>query len=451
MVSERDFQNKPVPQHELQTVPLFPEPLRKELERETITSLLDLDLYKMTMGQFVFDHYPDVPVKYEFINRTKSVKLADFIPQDILEAQLSRIQNIKISDEEIEYLRTAEIRGQKLFREDYLQFLKNMELPKITVSREDGQYKIGMEGPWASNIYWETLVLSTVNELFYRTVRYYSGKNEEEVKAEGERRLDGKIAKLKEFIDSEKREGREGPFFMDFGTRRRYAGDWQKYAIAKMAKAIPYNFTGTSNVLLGKELGLPIKGTFAHEMDMIFSGIFYDEDDRAGTFESHDRMMDMWYEEYGAPLSVALTDTYGSEFFFEHFTHEQAEKWIGIRQDSGDPYEFGENAIAFYEKMGIDPKEKTIVFSDGLDVDAIIDIYNRFKGKIRMIFGWGTTLTNDVGFNTLSLVVKATEANGHGTAKLSDNIAKAVGKQEDKERAIRLSHYHHTYSKEPKV
>lgn len=427
------------------------ESLRKEFERETISSLLDLDLYKLTMAQFAWRHFPDVPVKYEFTNRTKSVRIAEFVPQDVLENHLRQIQNLQISDEEIAYLRTVEIRGSKIFQEDYLQSLKDLKLPEVKLSGEGGQYKIEVEGPWSSAIYWETLILSTVNELYYRALRHNTGKTEDEVRAEGRNRLRAKIDRLQAYIEEVEKEGFDGPYFMDFGTRRRYAGDWQEEVVGEMAKAFPKYFIGTSNVFLGQKLDLPVKGTFAHEMDMIFSGIFYDEDEKAGTFISHNKVLEMWYEDYGEPLSVALTDTFGSDFFFDHFSYEQAKNWIGVRQDSGDPIEFGEKTIAFYESKGIDPQEKTIVFSDGLDVETIIQIHRHFKGRTRMIFGWGTTLTNDVGFSTLSLVVKATEANGYGTAKLSDNIAKAIGKPEDRERAIKMTQYKTDYYEECKV
>lgn len=271
------------------------------------------------------------------------------------------------------------------------------------------------------------------------------------VRTEGNKRLQAKIRDLKEYITQQEKEGYEGPYFMDFGTRRRKSGQWQKHIVSEMAAAFPKNFISTSNVLLGKELGLKVGGTLAHEMDMVFSGIFFDEDEKAGTFISHNKLMEMWYQEYGEVLSVGLPDTYGSDFFFRNFTPEQAKKWIGVRHDSGDPIEFGERVIAFYEKNGINPAEKTIIFSDGLDVEAIKKIHTHFRGRVRMIFGWGTTLTNDVGIPTLSIVAKATEANGHPTTKLSDNLAKAIGLAWIKERAIRFSRQHFRQNITPTV
>jgi nicotinate phosphoribosyltransferase len=427
------------------------ENLRKELERPTISSLLDLDLYKLTMGQFAWRHFPNVPVTYEFTNRTSSVAVVEHVPQSILEAQLKRIQNLSVSEAEIAYLKTVKVGERRTFTDDYLDSLRDLHLPDVHVSREDGQYHISTKGPWAQAIYWETLILSTVNELYYRSILAESGKTETEVRNTGIEHLQAKIDKLKAYIAAEKNMGRTGPMFMDFGTRRRFAGDWQEKVVSEMAKAFPDNFTGTSNVNIASKLNIPARGTFAHEMDMVFSGIFYEEDDAAGAFTSHNKLLDMWYDEHGAPLSVALTDTYGSDFFFANFSPEQARKWNGIRQDSGDPIEFGERAIRFYKEHGIDPNTKTIVFSDGLDIDSIISIYEHFKGRLKSSFGWGTTLTNDVGFKTLSLVVKATEANGHKTTKLSDNLAKATGDPTTKERAVRLAGYTRNFFQECQV
>lgn len=421
------------------------EKLRIELEKPTVSSLIDLDFYKLTMGQFVWEHKElrDVSVKYEFKNRTKDVKIAEFIPQDVLESHLKRIQNLRITDGDIAYLKSIKADKENLFSDEYLDSLRDLKLPDVKVSQEDGQYKISVEGAWSHTICWETLILSTVNELCYRALRSRTGTREEDVKTEGRLRLRSKINALQAFIAEEKAQGRKGPVLIDFGTRRRYERDWQEEVVREMVKAFPENFLGTSNIELSRKLKIPAIGTTAHEMDMIFSGVYYDEDDKAGTFESHNKLLNQWYQyrEYGKKLSIALTDTYGSDFFFANFTKEQAIKWNGIRQDSGDPFEFGEKAIKFYQEKGIDPTKKTLIFSDGLDVDAIIELYKRFQGKINVVFAWGTTLTNDVGFGTLSLVVKAIRANGHDLAKLSDTKGKETGTKECVARAKMLSGY----------
>jgi nicotinate phosphoribosyltransferase len=112
-------------------------------------------------------------------------------------------------------------------------------------------------------------------------------------------------------------------------------------------------------------------------------------------------------------------------------SHEQAVNWKGLRHDSGNPFSFSEAAIAFYRKQEIDPLNKVIVFSDGLDLNQIVALHEYCKGRIQRSFGWGTNLTNDLGISALSLVMKAVKANGYRTVKLSDNIAKAIGSPAD--------------------
>ena len=419
--------------------------MRKELEKPTVSSLLDLDFYKLTMGQFVWEHKElrNIPVTYEFKNRTTDVALAKYIPQDVLEAHLARIQHTQITNEDIAYLQTIKGGSENLFSDEYLTWLKHLKLPPVAVTQKDGQYNISVEGPWSQAIYWETLILSTVNELYYRALGNKSSKTYEAAIQEGRSRLDSKIERLKGYIAKENAQGRKGPILIDFGTRRRFDGDWQEEVVTKMAHAFPNNFLGTSNVALSRKLHIPAIGTTAHEMDMVFSGVYHKDDDKQHTFASHNKLLDMWYNfrEYGKKLSIALTDTYGSDFFFDNFTKEQALNWNGIRQDSGDPSVFAKKAIAFYKEKGIDPTTKTLIFSDGLDVDAIMDLYQKFYGKINIVFAWGTTLTNDVGYRPLSLVIKATHANGYELAKLSDTTGKETGTIDSITRAKRLSQY----------
>ena len=150
--------------------------------------------------------------------------------------------------------------------------------------------------------------------------------------------------------------------------------------------------------------------------------------------KSHNRMLRDWYDSHGKALSIALTDTFNTDFFFSDFTPEQAHDWRGLRHDSGDPIEFGEKAIAFYESLDIDPLSKTIVFSDGLDVHEIIRLYKHFGDRINVVFGWGTTLMNDLGPKALNIVMKVTRANGAQAVKFSDVATKHTGDAETLER-----------------
>ncbi len=382
-----------------------------------IRSLLDLDFYKLTMVQLVWKWFRNIPARYAFKNRTKSVGLADFIDENELREELESVLALRFKDDELDYLRESPHIPRGLFCEEFIAFLGGLKLCPFVLRREGAGFDIQVIGNWSEATLWETLILSVVNELYYRSVLQRQGTLEFAAWQEGTARLGKKIDILRAYPDIK---------FSEFGTRRRFSRKWQKQVTRKLKEAIPSQIVGTSNVLLAKELVLPPIGTFAHEMYMIFSGIFHD--DIRG---SHNKVLQYWWDMYGEPLSVALTDTYGSDFFFQDFTPHQARLWRGLRQDSGDPIEFGEKAIRFYQGLGIDPNSKLMVPSDGLDINTILRIANHFRGRIKLAYGWGTDLTNDLGFPPLSLVVKAVEANGYGTVKLSDNLAKAMGSQED--------------------
>lgn len=395
-----------------------------------IHSLLDIDFYKLTMAQVAWKHFRNVPVVYGFKNRTSSVELAKYIKEEDLIREFAAARELRFTDEEIDFLRSSRHISRGLFCEEFLEFLKNLKLPPVQANIKNGQFQIEAGGAWPEAIFWETIILGIVNELYYRSLEKSGAFNLPNAYAEGASRLAEKIKILQD---------RPGVKIIEFGTRRRFSRDWQKHVLGELAQNIPNQLIGTSNTMLAKEFNLRPIGTFAHEMYMVFSGIFSKTDETIRA--SHNKVLELWWQEYGEPLSIALTDTYGSDFFFSDFTLEQAKKWRGLRQDSGDPIVFGEKAIAFYKRLGIDPREKMIVFSDGLDINAIVKIADHFAGRIQIAFGWGTNLTNDLGLKALSLVVKVAEANGFKTVKLSDNLAKATGHPADIERFKRIFGY----------
>lgn len=395
-----------------------------------IESLVDTDEYKLTMGQIALHRHPDTPVKNAFKNRTKKVNLADFIDEGELREELDHIRTLRFKDDEIEYLSSIKIAGKRIFQDDYLEFLRGLQLPEYCLEKIDGTFNLEFPGKWSEAIYWETPALAVVNELYNRGVIKKMSYNIVGLWKEGNRRLQEKISRLKQYLEIR---------FSDFGTRRRFMRGWQEYVIGELIRRVPKQFIGTSNVFLAMKYNIPPIGTFAHEMDMIYSGIYHNND--ADIRVSHNKVIQDWWDEYGYELSIALTDTYGTDFFFRDFEPRQACLWKGLRHDSGDPFEFGGKAIRFYESSALDPAAKLIVFSDGLDVEIIIKLHKHFSGRIQTGFGWGTNLTNDLGIGALSLIIKAVESCGHGTVKLSDNLAKAMGKPEDIERFKRIFGY----------
>ncbi|MDO8425817.1 MAG: nicotinate phosphoribosyltransferase [bacterium] len=399
--------------------------MRRYTSQPIIRSLLDLDLYKLTMLQLIWRRHRNARVTFAFKNRTADVRLSEWVDLAALQDELAAVRQLRFTEEDIAYLASL-----GMFDPEFLAWLPTLRLAPIEVhiDRETRQYRIETSGLWVETTLWETLVLAIVNELYYREVLMRSGMRLADVEREGSRRLDAKIALLHERNQELARHDvRDAVQIIEFGTRRRFSGTWQQTVTARMAQEFAgKGFLGTSNVYLAKLLGIAPKGTFAHELDMVYSGIY--RDDLRG---SHQHMLRDWWSEYGELLSIALTDTYTSTFFFEDFTAEQARLWRGLRQDSGNPLTFADAAIAFYIRCSVDPLLKAIVFSDGLTVARILELEAYCRGRIGRVFGWGTDLTNDLGFRALSLIMKAVMANGHGLVKLSDNLAKAQGNPQD--------------------
>jgi len=402
-----------------------------------IKTLLDTDFYKFTMGQVIFNLYKDIQVTLGFKNRTTSVKLPKFIDLNELKAQLDHVRQLKINKTELHYLRGTNEYQDRMFSEDYIQSLANLNLSDYQlVEDSDGRLKLSFFGDWHRTTYWEIYALAIINEMYFKSLM--NGKNDFEqdaVRAEGIKRLEQKIKELQKYPELT---------FVDFGTRRRFSREWQEYVVKVMANELPEQFIGTSNVKVAEKYGLLPMGTSAHEPEMILAGMAGNDDN--ALLKSHRQYLEDWWKQYGRGLSIALTDTFGSEFFFRDFNKKQAEIWKGLRQDSGNPFDFGERAIKFYQDHEIDPKEKMIIFSDGLEVPVMIKLFKQFHGRIKVSFGWGTNLTNDIGFKPLSLVVKAVKTNGRPLVKLSDNLAKAIGPNDEVERYARVFDYHNTFT-----
>ncbi len=396
-----------------------------ELERHISDGL---DFYKLTMGQVALERFPTTEVTFTMKNRANDYPLSEYVDVMALQERFAAIREQGFDTEEIAYLAGLQAQnGTARFDEPYLSFLADLTLSEVTVEldRETDDLAIRTTGPWANASLWETIVMSEVNEQYYQKLIRSRGLDEQDIWKTGDARLSEKIEKLKNRPDIK---------FADFGTRRRFSAAWQDHAIGRLAKELPRNFIGTSNPWFAYRHNLEPIGTYAHEMPMAYAAIA-DSRNQNPLIGHHEMMVD-WYDRYGADLSTALTDTFTSEFFFSDFTQEQAEHWKGLRHDSGDPIAFGEQAIEFYERHHINPTTKTLVFSDGLNIDTIIRLADHFNGKVNVLFGWGTTLMNDMGLRANNFVMKVTDVNGVDTVKLSDDEGKHTGPQTQVDRYI---------------
>lgn len=375
-----------------------------------------LDYYKATMGQLEFSKHPDTEVTFELKNRSQS-KLSEYVTTEQLQQRLDELRS-GWQPSELAFLASLQNQdGTAQFTPEYLDFLADNDLPAVTVSLDQNEdLAVAATGPWPLVTFWETVVMSELNELYFANKLQSEGTSLADLYTEGDRRLSEKILRLKERPDIK---------FSDFGTRRRFSYGWQKHVVERIASELPDNFVGTSNIYLAHELGLKPIGTFAHELPMVYSALA--DSDGDNPLDGHNRVLQDWEELYKGDLSTALTDTFTSDYFFSDLTPEQARNWKSLRHDSDDPIEFGEKVIEFYEVNGIEPTDKTIVFSDGLDIDTIVELADYFKGRINVLFGWGTTLTNDLGIKANNFVMKATMANSTATVKLSDSAGKHTG------------------------
>lgn len=399
-----------------------------------VRSLIDDDFYKLLMCQSVFQSHPETHVKFSLINRTKSVKMADLIDEGELREQLDHIRSLSLSRGESTWLRGNTFYGKRqMFRSDFMEWFENMRLPEYHLEKRDGQYELTFEGKWCEVMLWEIPALAVLMELRSRAVLDSMGKFELQVLyARAMTRVWEKVERLRTV---------ENLRIADFGTRRRHSFLWQDWCVQAMREGLGDKFVGTSNCKIAMLRDIEAIGTNAHELPMVYSALAKtDADLRQAPYQ----VLEDWQEEHDGNLRIILPDTYGTQGFLQRAPDWLA-GWTGIRIDSGDPATGAEIAINWWKQRGEDPREKLVIFSDGLDVEKIIELHKQFEGRVRVSFGWGTLLTNDFrglvpdgGLDPFSIVCKAVEADGNPTVKLSDNPGKAMGPADEIERYKRV-------------
>ena len=365
-----------------------------------IKSLLDTDLYKLSMGAVFFKKFKNKSSAYKFVCRNSDVNLSHL--KEDLEKEVQKLALLSYSNEEIEYLRSLD-----LFEPKYLDYLSSFQLKadhvKITID-EQNQLAIRVEGPIVEASPWEIYLLATINELYFKHL------NPDFDYSLGREKLKDKLSSVKD------------PDFkiMEFGTRRRHSQAWQEYVLKTLMEVIPHNLIGTSNVYLAMKMGVKPVGTMAHEYLQSFQ-IFAPN---LKTFQK--QALKVWSSVYGKKLQVALTDVISTDSFLKDLDEDLSNHYTGLRHDSGDAIEWGEKVIKHFESYKIDPKTKTLVFSDGLTIHSALEIFNHFKDRAPMVFGIGTSLTNDVGVKALNIVIKIVACDNKPVAKISDEPSKAI-------------------------
>ena len=384
-----------------------------------ITSLLDTDLYKFTMMQVVLHQFPGAQVEYRFKCRNDGSGLAAHA--DEIRDEIRSLCGLHFQAGELAYLRSM-----RFIKSDFVDFLGLFHLNEkyVTVTAlPDGDIDIVIVGPWLHTILFEIPVLAIVNEVYFRRTQQVPDF------LEGRRRLDVKIDQLRG-------EGLSDLKIADYGTRRRFSRAWHEEVMRVLAarlgtshspgnvNSVPGQLAGTSNVWLALKLGLTPLGTMAHEFLQACQALWPRlRDSQIYAFES-------WAREYRGDLGIALSDVYGMSAFLRDFDMYFCKLFDGARHDSGDPFQWGERMLEHYARNRVDPRTKTLIFSDGLTVPRTIELYQRFRGRCQLAFGIGTNLTNDLGYEPLQIVIKMVRCNGQPVAKLSDTPAKNMCQDE---------------------
>lgn len=366
-----------------------------------ITSLLDTDLYKLTMQQCVLHQFPDTEVEYTFKCRnTPEVPLETYVEE--IKEELKALCSLRFTEQELSYLKTV-----RFLKKDYVEFLRYFQLDynNIEISTIDG-FKLKIKGNWRDTILFEVPILSIINEVYFRHQEFHDFV--------ANANLENKIDYIK-----------QNPFaLIEFGTRRRYSKVWQRFVLQRFQQEVPNLLFGTSNVQLAMENKLRPIGTMAHE--------FLQAAQQLGPrlIDSQKFALQKWADEYRGDLGIALSDVVGSDAFYRDFDLYFSKLYDGVRHDSGDATEFAIKTIKHYESLKIDPKTKAIVFSDSLNFRKARELHIMFNDKIKTSYGIGTNLTNDCGVEPLQIVIKMTKCNEQPVAKVSDSSGKTMCENE---------------------
>lgn len=378
---------------------------------QIMTSLLDQDLYKFNMGQVLLNQFSDADVVWAYKNRDAATrKFTKEMVEEIRE-QVKAFCNLKFTKEDIKYLGTQ----CPWLSKAYLSFLAiyqpQFEWYHIDLT-EDGQLDLTISGPQYLTTYCETPTMAIISETWFKMAltpaEYKNAMNELYKRAE---------AKIENLVNAE---WELGPF-SDFGTRRRFSKESfekiiEMFCNARSAFCGGSVFVGTSNVEMARKFKVKPVGTMAHELIQTI-GQGYPERNPA---YSNKFVMDAWHKEFGTENGIYLTDCIGTDVFLKDFDKVQAKLFDGVRHDSGDPVEWGEKMIKHYENLGIQPKTKTLLFSDSLDFDKANMLRGVFSDRINVAFGIGTYIVADTNVKAMNQVLKVIEVNGKPVAKLSD-------------------------------
>ena len=386
-----------------------------------ITSLLEIDMYKLSMGQCIYHQFSGYKTTWTFKCRNKDVFFTPDMVQEIKD-QIRAYCNLRFTEEELQYIDSI-----RWIKGSYVDFLRLWQprYEDFTITTEDPcGLAIDARGSWLCSSMYEIPVLAIVNEVYFR-MQY----NYEELLKTFEEKLDEKIGWL---VSGKYHIGN----FSEFGLRRRLSAEAQDMAVRKLVEANPRfhkdgqrwsRCVGTSNVYLAKKYGIVPVGTQAHEFTMCVG----QGNHKHNVAYSNWFALDAWVTEYGILNGTALTDTITTACFLRDFNLTFSTLFSGVRHDSGDPYRWADTMIAHYKKLEIDPKTKTLLFSDSLNFEKADRLFETYRERTMVAFGIGTYLSNDTQVPALNIVMKPTYCNSWPVAKVSDVEGKEMCKDKE--------------------
>jgi len=358
------------------------------------------------MQNAVVKLFPSSVVKYEFINRGKHQFPEGF--DDALREAVDKMAELKLTKDEKKFM----ARTCPYIDLPYLDFLEgyHYDPSEVKIHQEGNDLSVTVEGLWYRTILWEVPLLALISELHYEMNHMERDSNE---------------VVMNKTLEKAETLAKLGVNFAEFGTRRRHSHKVQNLVMEALTQKKESTFIGSSNVHFAMKYGVKPIGTHAHEWFMFHAAEY-------GFKMANELALEHWVDVYRGDLGVALSDTYTTDVFFQQFDKKFAKLFDGVRHDSGDPLEFADKTIAHYERHGINPLFKYIIFSDGLNLEKVEEITNYCKGKIGVSFGIGTNLTNDVGLKPMNIVMKligvqAPNKEWIPTVKLSDEHGKYTG------------------------
>lgn len=382
--------------------------MKKRNDTPVIQTLMDTDRYKLSMQKAFLHHCPEAHARYRFKCRSQGVNIGRYA--DEIREQVLHLGTLSFSRRELDYLASLpSLAG------DYIDFLREFRLESgfINVEARGAELVIEAEGPLVQVMPFELYLLPIIQEVYTRNEYPERGETE------ACKRLESKISRIK--VDPDGGEFR----YADFGGRRRESRAWHEYTVLRQAEELPGNFIGTSNMWLAMKYDLTPIGTMAHEYLQAFQALCPNLE------HSQKAALETWIREFEGDLGIALTDVVGMDAFLRDLDPTFSKAFYGFRHDSGCPYDWTRKLVARLRELGADPKEKTAVYSDGLTIEAALELYRAFRDEITPMFGIGTHLTNDFGRPALNLVMKMVECNGRPVAKISDSPGKEMCEDEE--------------------